>query len=159
MNNNAEKSKHTEITHTIRKLNNMKTDKNINDKSLTQVNDIRKLVKLSDIISIHTPLNEETLDLFTINEFRIMKKNSYIINTARGGIINEVDLKIALNDKLILGAAIDVYNIEPPNDLELLEIENLICTPHIGGNAYEAVFAMGESAINHLINFKNQIYK
>ena len=117
------------------------------------------LIKNSDIISIHTPLNEKTLDLFTINEFRIMKKNSFIINTARGGIINEVDLKSALNDKLILGAAIDVYNIEPPNDLELLEIENLSCTPHIGGNAYEAVFAMGESAINHLVNFKNQIYK
>ncbi|NBU81087.1 MAG: hydroxyacid dehydrogenase, partial [Flavobacteriaceae bacterium] len=84
---------------------------------------------------------------------------SFIINTARGGIINEADLKIALKNKLIAGAALDVYEPEPPCDRELLEMENVICTPHTGGNAIEAVYAMGESAINHLLHFKNEIIK
>ena len=70
-----------------------------------------------------------------------------------------MDLKIALKEKLIAGAALDVYEPEPPVDRELLEMENLICTPHTGGNAAEAVFAMGESAINHLLSFRNEIIK
>ncbi len=118
-----------------------------------------ELISSADIISIHTPANSDTLNLFTLKEFRMMKPTSFIINTARGGIIKELDLKIALKDKLISGAALDVYEPEPPVDRELLEMENLICTPHTGGNAAEAVFAMGESAINHLLSFRNEIIK
>ena len=120
---------------------------------------ISELISTADIISIHTPANSDTLNLFTLKEFRMMKPTSFIINTARGGIIKELDLKIALKEKLIAGAALDVYEPEPPVDLELLEMENLICTPHTGGNAAEAVFAMGESAINHLLSFRNEIIK
>jgi D-3-phosphoglycerate dehydrogenase len=116
--------------------------------------DKKELIKSADIISIHTPACEDTLNLFTLNEFKMMKSTSFLINTARGGIVNEVDLKIALKEKLISGAALDVYSEEPPVDLGLLEMENLICTPHTGGNANEAVFAMGVSAINHLLAFK-----
>jgi len=118
-----------------------------------------ELISSADIISIHTPASSDTLNLFTLNEFKMMKPTSFIINTARGGIIKESDLKIALKEKLIAGAALDVYEPEPPVDRELLEIENLICTPHTGGNASEAVFAMGESAINHLLSFRNEIVK
>jgi phosphoglycerate dehydrogenase-like enzyme len=116
--------------------------------------DKNTLITLSDIISIHTPLTSETRNLFTITEFKQMKKTAIIINTARGGIINEIDLKIALKEKIIAGAALDVYKTEPPIDKELLELPNIICTPHTGGNAEEAVFAMGESAINHLLKFR-----
>ena len=87
-----------------------------------------------------------------------MKKTAFIINTARGGIINEIDLKIALKEKIIAGAALDVYETEPPIDKELLELPNIICTPHTGGNAAEAVFAMGESSINHLLKFRKESY-
>lgn len=118
-----------------------------------------ELISSADIISIHTPASSETLNLFTLNEFKMMKPTSFIINTARGGIINELDLKIALKEKFIAGAALDVYEPEPPVDRELLEMENLICTPHTGGNSTEAVFAMGESAINHLLSFRNEIIK
>jgi D-3-phosphoglycerate dehydrogenase len=118
-----------------------------------------ELISSADIISIHTPASSDTLNLFTINEFKMMKPTSFIINTARGGIINELDLKIALQEKFIAGAALDVYETEPPVDRELLEMDKLICTPHTGGNAAEAVFAMGESAINHLLNFRNEIIK
>lgn len=114
-----------------------------------------ELFAQSDIISIHTPATAETINLLSLKEFRTMKPNAFIINTARGGIINEPDLKIALRDKIIAGAALDVYDTEPPVDRELLEMPNVICTPHTGGNAAEAVFAMGESAINHLLSFRN----
>ena len=85
-----------------------------------------------------------------------MKNTSFLINTARGGIVNETDLKFALKNGIIAGAALDVYDIEPPNDSELLHLPNLICTPHTGGNANEAVLAMGMSAIEHLVNFFNK---
>ena len=120
--------------------------------------DKNTLISLSDIVSIHTPLTSETRNMFTIKEFKQMKKSTFIINTARGGIINELDLKIALKEKIIAGAALDVYETEPPIDKELLELPTIICTPHTGGNAAEAVYAMGESAINHLIKFRKDGY-
>ena len=113
----------------------------------------------SDIISIHTPLNSDTNNLINLNVMKKMKKTVFLINTARGKIVNEKDLKFALLNRLIAGAAIDVYEKEPPNDLELLKLDNLICTPHIGGNSREAVLEMGLSAIDHLKNFlKDNIY-
>jgi len=108
------------------------------------------IYKNADIISIHTPLTDKTYNMITINEMLMMKKNAYIINTARGGIINELDLKHALQHGIISGAAMDVYFEEPPEDQEMLQLINLIATPHIGGNAKEAVEAMGMSSIYHL---------
>lgn len=114
------------------------------------------IYKQSDIITIHVPLNEETKDMITLKELKIMNKAAYLINTARGNIINENDLKIALKDGLIAGAALDVYSEEPPEDIEFLSLPNLICTPHIGGNSIEAVEAMGMSAIKHLCEYFNK---
>lgn len=113
------------------------------------------LFSTSDIISIHTPLTSETYNLFNMDVFRKMKPNAILINTARGGIVNEQDLKYALKHNIISGAALDVYEIEPPVDQEFLAIPNLICTPHTGGNSYEAVVAMGLSALSHLVNHRN----
>jgi phosphoglycerate dehydrogenase-like enzyme len=107
----------------------------------------------SDFISIHTPLNIETSNLINLEVLNKMKETAFLINTARGGIVNEKDLTFALKNKIIAGAALDVYDVEPPVDLELLKLPNLICTPHIGGNANEAVIAMGMSAIEHLIHY------
>jgi len=109
-----------------------------------------EIYKKADIITIHTPLDKTTENLITLKEFQMMKNSAYVINSARGGIINEDDLKYALQNNLITGAAIDAYIQEPPSDMELLSLENLICTPHIAGNAYEAVLAMGKSAIENL---------
>lgn len=111
----------------------------------------------ADFISIHTPLTKETENLINLEVLKKMKSTSILINTARGGIVNEKDLKYALKNGFIAGAALDVYDIEPPNDLELLNLPNLICTPHTGGNAQEAVLAMGLSAIHHLIEYKSKI--
>ena len=82
-----------------------------------------------------------------------MKSDAYLINTSRGGIVNEKVLKKALEQKKIAGAAIDVFADEPPSDEEFLSLPNLASTSHIGGNAREAVEAMGLSAIDHLIAF------
>jgi phosphoglycerate dehydrogenase-like enzyme len=111
----------------------------------------------ADFISIHTPLTKETENLINSEVLKRMKGTSFLINTSRGGIVNERDLKYALKNGIIAGAAIDVYDLEPPNDLELLNLPNLICTPHTGGNAEEAVLAMGLSAINHLIQYNSKI--
>jgi D-3-phosphoglycerate dehydrogenase len=108
----------------------------------------------SDIISVHTPLTAETHNLFNMEVFKKMKPSAFLLNTARGGIINESDLKYALKNAIIGGAALDVFDPEPPVDEELLSIENLINTPHTGGNSYEAVVGMGMSAIEHLLRYK-----
>ena len=112
-----------------------------------------ELYKRADIITIHTPQDESTYNFITLNEMKTMKPTVYLLNTARGGLINEQDLKYALQNGIIAGAAIDAYVVEPPEDKEFLELPNLICTPHIGGNSKEAVEAMGMSAIKHLVEF------
>ena len=111
------------------------------------------IYKKSDILTIHTPHNSETDNLIGMEALEAMKNSAYVLNTARGGIINEKDLKYALQNNIIAGAAIDTYAEEPPIDKEFLSLPNLICTPHIGGNAKEAVEAMGKSAITHLKKF------
>lgn len=115
------------------------------------------LFQEADIITVHTPLTVDTRNLFNKQVFEKMKTSALLINTARGGIVNEIDLKLALQEKKIAGAALDVYEEEPPVDSELLQLENLICTPHTGGNSYEAVVAMGMSALEHLSNYKKQM--
>ncbi|MDN5126633.1 phosphoglycerate dehydrogenase [Aliarcobacter butzleri] len=114
-----------------------------------------EIFKTCDIVTIHTPFDSTTDNLIDKKVFETMKNGSFIINSARGGIINEDDLKYALLNNIISGAAIDAYVEEPPSDKELLSLPNLICTPHIGGNSREAVEAMGLSAINHLKEFYN----
>ena len=114
-----------------------------------------EIFKTCDIVTIHTPFDSTTDNLINKKVFETMKNSSFIINSARGGIINEDDLKYALLNNLIAGAAVDAYVEEPPTDKELLSLPNLICTPHIGGNSREAVEAMGLSAINHLKEFYN----
>lgn len=113
------------------------------------------IFKNSDIITIHTPLNEDTKHLINKQTLKHMKKSAFVINTARGDIVKLDDLKYALQNNIIQGAAIDVYDSEPPKDMELLALENLICTPHIGGNSSEAVLAMGRSAIKLLKELLN----
>ena len=109
-----------------------------------------EIFKRADIITLHTPYDENTKNLINTDVFEIMKKEAFLINSARGGLINETDLKEALQLNKIAGAAIDAYVEEPPTDTDLLSHENLICTPHIGGNSIEAIEAMGMSAISHL---------
>lgn len=114
-----------------------------------------EIFRSADIISIHTPLTNETKDMINATSLAMMKPDAFVINTARGGIVNESDLVEALSQKRIAGAALDVFGIEPITDRRLLEIPNLINTPHIAGNANKAVLSMGMSAIEHIVRFKD----
>lgn len=112
-----------------------------------------RIFRESDIVTIHTPLTEETKHLVNRCTLSLMKKEAFLINTSRGGVVHQDDLKQALKCGMIAGAALDVFEEEPPSDMEFLGLENLICTPHIGGNSAEAVQAMGLSAVTHLEKF------
>jgi D-3-phosphoglycerate dehydrogenase len=99
---------------------------------------LRELLQRSDVVSIHIPLNSGTRHMIGKEEFRIMKRGAFIINTARGAIINEDALLKALRSGKLGGAALDVYLREPPQELELVKMQNVICTPHIGGQTQES---------------------
>jgi phosphoglycerate dehydrogenase-like enzyme len=114
---------------------------------------LEKIVKQSDIISLHVPLTDETRKICDERFFKKMKPTAFLINTSRGEVLDQKALKSALKQKLIAGAAIDVFTEEPPSDADFLSLPNLMVTPHIGGNAKEAIEAMGQSAINNLISF------
>ena len=109
-----------------------------------------RIIEEADIISIHLPLTPESQNLFSTQEFQAMRKDAFIINTARGGIIDEEALKVALKNGEIAGSALEVFAIEPVEDKELIALPNLICTPHLGGNSKESILAMGVSCIEHL---------
>jgi len=112
-----------------------------------------ELYRQSDIVTLHVPLTVETDGLINSSVLGMMKRSSYLINTSRGRVVEQDDLKWALKNGIIAGAAIDVYNEEPPEDADFLSLPNLICTPHIGGNSQEAVLSMGRSAIQHLRDY------
>jgi D-3-phosphoglycerate dehydrogenase len=108
------------------------------------------LLNQSDIVSLHVPLTIETEQLVDTDFLAKMKPTAVLLNTARGELVDQHALKTSLLNAQIAGAAIDVYDEEPPTDLELLSIPNLIPTPHIGGNSMEATLAMGKAAIHNL---------
>lgn len=112
-----------------------------------------EIYKYSDIISLHVPLTSLTQGMINNTSLNLMKSSAYLINTARGPIVNEEDLFYTLTNKKIAGAGLDVYSQEPPTCEGLLSLENVICTPHIAGNSQEAVLAMGRAAIGGLKEF------
>ncbi|MHA1990948.1 MAG: hydroxyacid dehydrogenase [Candidatus Hodarchaeales archaeon] len=99
-----------------------------------------ELLSSSDIISIHAILTNETRNMVSFDQFKLMKPSALIVNFSRGGIINEKDLVQALKEKLIMGAALDVYSSEPlPKDSSLRDKNlNILLTPHIGASTKEA---------------------
>jgi D-3-phosphoglycerate dehydrogenase len=103
-----------------------------------RVVDKETLLKNSDVITIHVPLTPETKHSISRKEFDIMKENAFIINCARGGIIKEDDLYESLKSGKIGGAGLDVFENEPPEGSPLLELDNLVATPHIGASTKEA---------------------
>jgi D-3-phosphoglycerate dehydrogenase len=100
--------------------------------------DLDTLVESADFITCHVPLNQDTKYMFDTHRFSKMKSTAYIINTSRGEVINEQALFEALTNGKIAGAALDVFEIEPPINKMLLELPNVICTPHIGSQTKEA---------------------
>lgn len=116
--------------------------------------EVPDLLKESDVISIHCPLTAETEGLINQVSLKTMKSNSFLINTARGQIINDSDLADALNNGIIAGAGIDVLSVEPPsNDNPLFKAKNCLITPHIAWATLEARNRVLESAVNNISAF------
>lgn len=107
------------------------------------------------VISLHVPYSEDTHHLVGASQMNQMKDGAILINSARGGLVDEVALFSELKSGRI-SAALDVFEVEPPTDLNFLQLNNLISTPHIGGNSVEAVEAMGLSAIAHLVKYTEE---
>jgi len=118
---------------------------------------LEELLKKSDIVTLHLPLNESTKNIISKDKLLMMKSNAVLINLARGGLIDEAALKKILIEKKIAGAAIDVFETEPPIDNEFAFIDNVLITPHIGGSTEEAILAMGLAAIDGLKNAKDPL--
>ena len=118
---------------------------------------IEELLKNSDIVTLHLPLNNTTENILSKERLQMLKDDSILINLARGGLVDERSLKKMLLEKKISGAALDVFAIEPPTDTEFALMDNVLVTPHIGGSTEEAILAMGMAAIDGLDNAKDPL--
>ncbi len=118
--------------------------------------DLKELFRRSDFITIHTPITPETKNMINKETITMMKPGVRIINCARGGIINEKDLYDALREGKVAGAAMDVFEKEPPENNPLLTLDNVICTPHLGASTKEAqenvAVAVAEQVVDYLIH-------
>lgn len=110
-----------------------------------------ELLATSDVISIHAPLNEQTRHMFDTAALSAMKPSSILINTARGGIIDEDALAVALVDGPLWAAALDCFEHEPLQSSALLELSNVILTPHCGASTEEAVERAGVIAVEEIL--------
>ena len=117
------------------------------------VDNISEHLQKMDAVTLHCPKNDETTDLFTKKEFNLMKKSSFIINCARGGILNEEDLHEALTNKKIAGAGLDVFDVEPtPSSNPLFKLNNVILSPHIAGVTVESTVRMATETVQNVLD-------
>ncbi len=118
--------------------------------------DIPQLIRRSDFITVHTPLTNETRNIINLKNLKDLKEGVYIINCARGGIINEQALLEGLNSGKIAGAALDVFEVEPPVNNPLVGHEKVVCTPHLGASTKEAqekvAIAIAEQVSDFLVS-------
>jgi len=118
--------------------------------------DLSELIQTSDIISFHCKPSKDAKPIISMEELKLMKKNSVIINTARGNLVNEIDLKKALEERIIRGAAIDVYSEEPAKENILFGTPNLILTPHIAASTVESQLVVAEQIAQQVSDYFNK---
>jgi glyoxylate reductase len=111
------------------------------------------LLRESDFVSLHTPLNPGTHHQIGAREIKLMKKTAYLINTARGPIIDEAALIRALSKKQIAGAGLDVFEFEPKVGKELRRLTNVVMTPHLGSAVGEIREQMANSVVDNILAF------
>jgi len=113
--------------------------------------DLMELLKLSDFISLHVPLLPGTKHMIGAEEIQTMKDGAFLINTARGGVVDEEALKEGLSSGKLAGAALDVYEVEPPENTSLTGLPNVVSLPHIGASTVEAQRATSRIVAEKLI--------
>lgn len=118
---------------------------------------LEELLKTSDIVSLHVPLNDKTKGLIGEKEIGMMKKTAILLNTARGGVLDSAALAKALNEGRIAGAGIDVFEMEPPipADHPLLHSKNTVVTPHVAFASQEALFARAEIVCANILKWED----
>ncbi len=118
---------------------------------------LHELLKVSDIVSLHTPLTNETRHLIGETELALMKPSAILINTSRGDVVDQVALKNALESGTIGGAGLDVFDIEPPLPLNhpLIQAPNTVIVPHIGYATEEAIIDRAEIVYDNIIAYLN----
>ena len=126
-----------------------------------KIDDLNKSLKEIDILSLSVPLTEKTHNMINLEKMKIMKKSAIIINTSRGGVVNEKDLNEALNNKIIYGAGLDVFEKEPPTNANpLLTNENVLLSPHAATFTEECLSKMSIETVQNIINFfENKLEK
>ncbi len=112
---------------------------------------IDRLLNTSDVISLHVPLLPEPRHLIDQRAFTRMKRSAYLVNTARGPVVDEAALAWALQQRLIAGAAIDVYENEPAVHADLLTLENVLLVPHLASATTETRTAMADLAAENVV--------
>jgi D-3-phosphoglycerate dehydrogenase len=117
------------------------------------VDSLHELLKVSDFISIHVPLTDETKGMIGAEELSLMKKGAYLVNTSRGAVIDEKALFESLASNHLGGAALDVLSEEPPVDNPLLKLDNVIITPHIGGSTLESRRRIATTIAGEILSF------
>jgi len=118
---------------------------------------LEELLQRSDFVSIHASLNKDSFHMIDESKFKLMKKTAFIINTSRGKVINEQHLISALKDKVIAGAALDVYEIEPISKSNpLTQMSQTILLPHTGSATFRTRSKMAEVAASNIVNFFNR---
>lgn len=124
----------------------------IAEKNHAQYLSLEDLLRLSDVVSLHVPLLPATAHLIDEKALRTMKRSAYLINTARGAVIDEKALAKVLKEGGIAGAGVDVFEHELKVNVSLLKAQNVVLTPHIGSASHEARIAMAELAAQNIIN-------
>lgn len=127
-------------------------DKNFEHQYGVKPATLEEILSSSDFISVHLPLLESTRNIISKPQLEMMKPAAFLINTCRGGIVDEEALYDALVNKRIAGAALDVFNIEPPVDSAFFKLSNVICTPHMGGYTHGAMALTSEIVAENIVN-------
>ncbi|MGC8661852.1 MAG: D-2-hydroxyacid dehydrogenase [Nitrososphaeria archaeon] len=112
---------------------------------------LEEVLRVSDFVTLHVPGGQGTYHLIDLQKLKLMKSSSFIINTSRGNVIKEEDLIYAIKNKIIMGAALDVFEVEPPTNKELFSLERVVLTPHVGGETVEAQKLAATLTVQRLI--------
>jgi D-3-phosphoglycerate dehydrogenase len=129
--------------------------KDMSKDNIEKIEDLGKLMENSDYISLHLPHIPATHHIINKKMIEKMKPSSYLINCARGGTVDENALYNALKEGKIAGASLDVYESEPPENSPLLELDNVVLTPHLGANTKEGQIKAGTICANQIVKVLN----
>jgi len=126
----------------------------IKDSPFELVSTLSELLSRADVVSVHTPLTGQTKGMIGKAELALMRPTAMLVNTSRGGIVDEGALAEALANNVIRGAGLDVYSTEPPpSDSPLLKLDNLVMTPHVGGSTFEALNSVAAIAADTALQY------